>query len=155
MEEWISEWTKDDRDDKKNALRTKIEPSPKSRPAPFRSEEIRRLLTKSVISFVLDTFSRVQWRDKNLKGQIRTVHLALKVLSKRLNKEHGYIYFGGMTFSQIERSIYRRAPYIYKTPQLAIQALNVDMRTLRNHWPKEKEWPWVGDSLSHDTLFIG
>ena len=155
LEEWISEWTIDDRDDNKNALRTEIEPSPKSRPAPFQSEEIRRLLTKSVISFVLDTFSRVQWRDKNLKGQIRTVHLALKVLSKRLNKEHGYIYFGGMTFSQIERSIYRRAPYLYKTPQLAIQALEVDMRTLRNHWPKEKEWPWVEDSLSHDTLFIG
>ena len=155
LEEWISEWTIDDRDDNKNALRTEIEPSPKSRPAPFRSEEIRRLLTKSVISFVLDNFSRVQWRDKNLKGQIRTVHLALKVLSKRLNKEHGYFYFGGMTFSQIERSIYRRAPYLYKTPQLAIEALEVDIRTLRNHWPKEKEWPWVGDSLSHDTLFIG
>lgn len=155
LEEWISAWTIDDRDENKNALRTEIEPSAKSRPAPFRSEEIRRLLTKSVISFVLDTFSRVQWRDKNLKGQIRTVHLALKVLSKRLNKEHGYIYFGGMTFSQIERSIYRRAPYLYKTPQLAIEALEVDIRTLRNHWPKEKEWPWVGDSLSHDTLFIG
>lgn len=155
LEAWISEWTIDDRDDNKNALRTKIEPSPKSRPAPFRSEEIRRLLTKSVISFVLDTFSRVQWRDKNLNGKIRTVHLALKVLSKRLNKDHGYIYFGGMTFSQIERSIYRRAPYLYKTPQLAIEALEVDIRTLRNHWPKEKEWPWVGDSLSHDTLFIG
>ncbi len=155
LEEWISEWTKDDRDDKKNALQTDLEPSPKFRPAPFRSKEIRRLLTKSVISFVLDTFSRVQWRDKSLKGQIRTVHLAMKVLSKRLNKEHGYIYFGGMTFSQIERSIYRRAPYLYKTPKIAKRALNVDIRTLRNHWPKEKEWPWVEGSLSHDTLFIG
>lgn len=155
LEEWISEWTIDDRDDNKNALQTEIEPSPKLRSAPFRSEEIRRLLTKSVISFVLDNFSRVQWRDKNLKGKIRTVHLALKVLSKRLNKEHGYVYFGGMTFSQIERSIYRRAPYLYKTPQLAIRALNVDMRTFRKHWPREKEWPWAGDSLSHDTLFIG
>ncbi len=155
LEEWISEWTDDDWNEEKNRLQTPIEPSPKSRPAPFRSDEIRRLLTKSVISFVLDNFSRVQWRDKNLKGQIRTVHLALKVLSKRLNKAHGYVYFGGMTFSQIERSIYRRAPYIYKTPQLATEALNVDMRTFRKHWPKEKEWPWVGDSLSHDTLFIG
>ena len=155
LEEWISKWTKDDRDDEKNALSTKEEPSPKSRPVPFRSNEIRRLLTKSVISFVLDTFSRVQWRDKNLKGQIRTVHLALKVLSKRLSKEHGYVYFGGMTFSQIERSIYRRAPYLYKTPKIARKALDVDIRTLRNHWSKEKEWPWVEGSLSHDTLFIG
>lgn len=155
LEEWISVWTNDDRNDEKNRLRTSLEPSPKSRPAPFRSDEIKRLLTKSVISFVLDNFSRVQWRDKSLKGQIRTVHLALKVLAKRLNKEHGYIYFGGMTVSQIERSIYRRAPYLYKTPNMARKALDVDIRTLRNHWPKEKEWPWVGDSLSHDTLFIG
>lgn len=155
LEEWISVWTNDDRNDEKNRLRTPIEPSPKSRPAPFRSDEIKRLLTKSVISFVLDNFSRVQWRDKSLKGQIRTVHLALKVLAKRLNKEHGYIYFGGMTISQIERSIYRRAPYLYKTPNMARKALDVDIRTLRNHWPKEKEWPWIGDSLSHDTLFIG
>ncbi len=155
LEEWISVWTNDDRNDEKNRLRTPIEPSPKSRPAPFRSDEIKRLLTKSVISFVLDNFSRVQWRDKSLKGQIRTVHLALKVLAKRLNKEHGYIYFGGMTISQIERSIYRRSPYLYNTPKIAIEALDVDPRTLRNHWPKEKEWPWVGDSLSHDTLFIG
>ena len=155
LEAWISEWTKDDSDDRKNALRTSIEPSHKSRQTPFPGKEIRRLLTKSVISFVLDTFSRVEWRDKSLEGQIRTVHLALKVLSKRLNKDHGYIYFGGMTFSQIERSIYRRAPYLYKTPKIARKALNVDIRTLRNHWPKDKEWPWVGGSLSHDTLFIG
>ncbi len=155
LEEWISKWTNDDRDDRKNKMRTDKVPSSKLRPAPFRRDEIRRLLTKSVTSFVLDNFSRVQWRDKNLKGKIRTVHLALKVLSKRLNKEHGYFYFGGMTFSQIERSIYRRAPYIYKTPQLAAEALNVDMRTLRKHWPRDKEWPWAGDSLSHDTLFIG
>lgn len=155
LEEWISVWTNDDRNDEKNRLRTPIEPSPKSRPAPFRSDEIKRLLTKSVISFVLDNFSRVQWRDKSLKGQIRTVHLALKVLAKRLNKEHGYIYFGGMTISQIERSIYRRAPYLYKTPNMARKALDVDIRTLRNHWPKDKDWPWIGDSLSHDTLFIG
>lgn len=155
LEEWISKWTDDDWNDEKNRLQTSIEPSPKSRPAPFRSDEIRRLLTKSVISFVLDTFSRVQWRDKSLKGQIRTVHLALKVLSKRLNKEHGYFYFGGMTLSQIERSIYRRAPYLYKTENMARKALDVDIRTLRNHWPKDKDWPWAGDSLSHDTLFIG
>lgn len=155
LEEWLSEWTKDDRDDKKNALRTDIEPSPKSRQTPFPGEEIRRLLTKSVISFVSDTFSRVEWRDKSLNGQIRTVHLALKVLSKRLNKEHGYIYFGGMTLSQIERSIYRRAPYLYKSPKIAKKALGVDIRTLRKYWPKEKDWPWVEGSLSQDTLFIG
>ena len=71
------------------------------------------------------------------------VHLALKVLSKRLTGDrkrlteaHGCIYFGGMTFSQIERNIYRRAPYLYKSPKEAVDALDVDMRTSRSTGPR-------------------
>ena len=56
LEEWLSYWTEEDRDDRKNALQTTIEPSRELER--FRGEDIRRLLTKSVISFVLE-FSRV------------------------------------------------------------------------------------------------
>ncbi len=147
LEQWLSYWTEDDRDDKKSALRTAMEPSRELER--FSSEEIRRLLTKSVFSFVLESFSRIEWRDKSRDAQIQTVHLALKALSKRLARDHGYIYFGGMTFSQIERNIYRRAPYLYKNPSEAAVALNVDLRTFRQHWPENKPFP------SHYTLFTG
>ena len=56
LEVWLSYWTEEDRDDKKNALQTTIEPSRELER--FRGEDIRRLLTKSVISFVW-SFSRV------------------------------------------------------------------------------------------------
>ena len=147
LEEWLSNWTEDDRDDRKNALRTPIEPSRALKQFP--GEDIRRLLTRSVRSFLLECFSHIEWREKGLASQIRAVHLALKVLSKRLDGEHNYIYFGGMTFSQIERNIYRRVPYLYKSPKEAADALNVDMRTFRHYWPEDKPFP------SHDTLFVG
>ena len=152
LETWLLYWTKTDRDDEKNALHTKIKPSKLSdreKCRSFRVEHIRRLRTNSVISFVSESFSRIQWRDKSPGAQMQTVHLALKTLSKRLEGEHGYIYFGGMTFSQIERNIYRRASYLYENPTEAAEALNVSLRTFRKYWPKEKPFP------NHHTLFPG
>ncbi|MCY3551362.1 MAG: sigma-54 dependent transcriptional regulator [Candidatus Poribacteria bacterium] len=154
LEEWLSYWTEKDRDDRKNALQTTIEPSRELER--FRGEDIRRLLTKSVISFVLEFFPRIEWRDKSPGAKIRVVHLALKILSKRLTGDrarlteaHGCIYFGGMTLSQIERNIYRRAPYLYKSPKEAIEALDVDPRKFKEYWPENKPFP------SHYTLFTG
>ena len=147
LEEWLSNWREDDRDDRKNALQTTIEPSRELKQ--FQSEDVRRLLTRSVRSFLLECFSHIEWREKGLGSQIRAVHLALKVLSKRLDRKHSYIYFGGMTFSQIERNIYRRIPYLYKSPKEAADALNVDIRTFRQYWPERKPFP------SHGTLFVG
>ena len=144
---WLSDWTGEDKDEKKNSLRTPIKPSRQLERFP--DEEIRKLLTESVISFASESFSPLEWADKSLNAQIRTVHLALKAASRRLAGGHGYIYFGGMTLSQIERGIYRRAPYLYTTPAEAAEALNVDMRTFRQYWPKHKVFP------SHYTLFTG
>ena len=147
FETWLSNWTKDDKDNKKNSLRTTIKPSRQLKRFP--DEEIRRLLTESVISFASESFSPIEWADKSLDAQIQTVHIALKAASRRLAGNHGYIYFGGMTLSQIERGIYRRAPYLYTSPAEAAEALNVDMRTFRQYWPEHKVFP------SHYTLFTG
>ena len=84
-----------------------------------------------------------------MADQIRVVYLDLKVLSKRLGGDHGYIYFGGMTFSQIEEGIYRRAPYIYNNHAEAARALKVDPRTFKKYWPEDKDFP------RHHTLFTG
>ena len=75
------------------------------------------------------------------------VHLALKVLSKRLDGDHGCIYFGGMTFAQIEWNIYRRAPYLYTNYAEAAEALGVGIRMFRKYWPENKPFP------SRYTLF--
>ena len=144
LDRWLSYRTEDDN---KNSLRTNIEPSRKLERFPY--EEIRRLLSEPITFFILETFSGIEWRDKSLNDQIRTVHFALKVLSKRLSGDHGCICFGGMTFLQIERNIYRRAPYIYTSHAEAAKALNVDIRTFRQYWPEEKVFP------SHHTLFTG
>ena len=130
-----------------NALRTSLQPS--RRIALFPYDELIRLLTEPIIVFILEAFSRREWRDKSLNDQMRTVHLALKVLSKRLARHQGYIYFGGMTLAQIEENIYRRAPYLYKSPTEAAKALGVVERTFRKRWPKDKLFP------SHPTLFTG
>ena len=99
------------------------------------------LLIEPIKLFVLEPFSHREWRDKEQDDQIQIIHLDLKVLSKRLGGEHGYIYFGGMTFSQIERSIYNRAPYIYANHTEAASALKVDPRTFNRYWAEEKEFP--------------
>ncbi len=127
---WLSYWAEDD-----NSLRTSIEPSREL--GRFSYEETRRLLIEPILVFILENFAHIRWRDKNLNGQMRTVHLDLRVLSKRLAGEHGYIYFGGMTFSQIEESIYRRAQNIYTNLAEAAEALNVDPRTVRRYWPED------------------
>ena len=137
LEEKLSDWTD----------QTAIQPSRQITLFPY--DELIRLLKEPIIVFILENFSHREWRNKSLKDQMRTVHLALKVLSKRLAKEHGYIYFGGMTFSQIEGNIYRRAPYLYTSPAEAAEALDVDMRTFRKHWPRDRNFP------SHPTLFTG
>lgn len=147
LNRWLSYWTEDDGYEKEDSLSTSIEPSRKLERFPY--EEIRRLLTEPISFFILEPFSRIEWRDKTLNEQIRTVHLALKVLSKRLAGDHGCICFGGMTFSQIERNIYRRAPYIYTSHAEAAKALNVDLRTFRQYWSEKKVFP------SHHTLFTG
>ena len=129
LERWLSYRTEDNGNATHNSRQTPIQPS--RRIALFPYDELIRLLKEPIIVFILENFSRIEWQDKNLNAQMRTVHLALKVLSKRLGRDHGYIYFGGMTFSQIERNIYRRAPYLYTHPAEAAEALNVDIRTFR------------------------
>ncbi|MCY3742859.1 MAG: sigma-54 dependent transcriptional regulator [Candidatus Poribacteria bacterium] len=140
LERWLSYRTEDD-----DSLFTSIEAS--RRIGQFPSDEIRKLLTEPINLFILENFSRPAWRNKSLNGQKQAVHLALKVLSKRLDKDHGCIYFGGMTFSQIEWNVYRRAPYLYTDHAEAATALDVDIRTFRRYWPENKPFP------SHHTLF--
>ena len=142
LERWLSYRTEDD-----DSLLTSIEAS--RRIGQFPSDEIRKLLTEPINLFILENFSRPAWRNKSLNGQKQAVHLALKVLSKRLGKDHGCIYFGGMTFAQIEWNIYCRAPYLYTDHAEAAKALDVDERTFRKYWPKNKPFP------SHHTLFRG
>ena len=140
LERWLSYRTEDD-----DSLFTSIEASRRLERFPY--EEIRKLLTEPINLFILENFSRPAWRNKSTNGQRQAVHLALKVLSKRLAKNHGCIYFGGMTFSQIEWNVYRRAPYLYTDHAEAAAALDVDIRTFRKYWPESKPFP------SHHTLF--
>ncbi len=140
LERQLSYWGEDE-----DSLWTSIAPS--SQLERFSRGEIRRLLKEPINFFILENFSRPAWRNKNVSGQIRSVHLTLKVLSKRLAEDHGCIYFGGMTFSQIEWNIYRRAPYLYTNHAEASEALNVDMRTFKKYWPENKRFP------CHYTLF--
>lgn len=100
---------------------------------PFPDKEVERLLTKSVGNFVTEHFSRAEWRAKSPDEQVRIVHLALKTVSGRLAGDHGCIYFGGMTFRQIKKQIYRRAAYLCKDEAKAAKALDVDVRTFREH----------------------
>ena len=115
----------------------------------FPIDEIMRLHTEPIKDFILENLSRAEWRNKGLKGQMRTVHLALKVLSKRLGGEHGYIYFGGLTFPRIEWNIYRRAPYLYADIATASEVLDVTPTTFKKYWDENKPFP------SHHTLFTG
>lgn len=115
----------------------------------FPIDEIMRLHTEPIKHFILENLSRTEWRNKGLKGQMRTVHLAMKVLSKRLDGEHGCIYFGGMTFSRIEWNIYCRVPYLYADDATAAKALNVSLTTFKKHWGENRPFP------SHHTLFTG
>ena len=140
LERWLSRLTEAD-----GSLWTSIEPSSQLEPVP--RNEILRLLAEPVSLFILESFSRPVWRNKSPSGQRQAVHLALKVLSKRLDKEHGYIYFGGMTFPQIEWNIYSRARYLYRDDVEAAMALDVDIRTFRKYWPRNKPFP------AHHTLF--
>ena len=41
----------------------------------FPIDETIRLLTEPIKHFIWENFSRTEWRNKNVKGQIRTVHL--------------------------------------------------------------------------------
>lgn len=116
----------------------------------FPIDEIMRLHTEQTKHFILENLSQTEWRNKGLKGEMRTVHLALKVLSQRLAGEHGYIYFGGLTFARIEWNIFRRAPYLYPDPDKAAKGLKVkSKRTFEKYWEKNKPFP------SHHTLFTG
>ena len=140
LERWLSYRTEDE-----GSLCTSIEPSRRLERFPY--DEIIRLLTEPINLFILENFSRPAWRNKSPNRQRQAVHLALKVLSKRLDRDHGCIYFSGMTFSQIEWNIYRRAPYLYADHAEVAEALNVDIRTFRRYWPQNQPFP------SHHTLF--
>ncbi len=134
LEKYLSYSTEDDRNE---ATDSSLTSTTSSRPPELIPDNmINRLLIEPVKLFVLEPFSRREWRDKK-DNQIQIVYLDLKVLSKRLAEEHGYIYFGGMSFSQIEESIYRRARYIYRSLAEAAEALNVDTRTIRKYWPQD------------------
>lgn len=115
----------------------------------FPIDEIMRLHTEPIKDFILENLSRAEWRNKELEGQIRTVHLALKVLSKRLGGKHGYIYFGGLIFPRIEWNIYRRAPYLYADIATATKVLDVTPTTFKKYWDENKLFP------SRHTLFTG
>ena len=82
LERWLLYWAEDDRNDTNNSLQTSLQPSRQIALFPY--DELIRLLTEPIIVFILEAFSRREWRDKSLSDQMRTVHLALKVLSKRL-----------------------------------------------------------------------
>ena len=100
---------------------------------PFPDEEVESLLTKPVDDFVTEQLPRAEWRSKSPYEKIQIVHLALKSLSGRLGKDHGCIYFGGMTLEQIQKQICRRAAYLYKDEAEAIEALDMDKRTFRKY----------------------
>ena len=147
LEDWLSYCTEDDGNDTNNSLQTSIQPSRRLERFPI--DETIRLLTEPIKHFIWENFSRTEWRNKNVNGQIRTVHLALRVLSKRLAGDHGCPYFGGMTFPRIEWNIHCRAPYLYANHAEVAEALDVDIRTFRKYWPENKPFP------SHYTLFTG
>ena len=139
LERWLSYRTADD-----GSLFTSIEASRRLERFPY--DQIRKLLTEPINLFILENFSRPAWRNRSANGQRQAVHLALKVLSQRLAGDHGCIYFGGMTFSQIEWNVYRRAAFLYTDHAEAAAALDVDIRTFRKYWA-ETTFP------SHHTLF--
>ena len=153
LEKWLSYSTEDDGNDTNNSLRTSIEPS--RRLERFPTNEIERLFKEPINSLILENFSRTEWRNKSPNDQMRTIHLALKVLYKRLPEDgeqpldgdHGCIYFGGMAFSRIEWNIYSRARYLYADHAEVAKALNVGIRTIKKSWPENKPFP------SRHTLF--
>lgn len=147
LESYLAHCTEDDGNDPNNSLQTAIQPSRRLERFPI--DETIRLLTEPIKHFIWENFSRAEWRNKNVNGQIRTVHLALKVLSKRLSGDHGCPYFGGMTFPRIEWNIYCRGPYLYANHAEVAEALNVDIRTFKKYWPENKPFP------SRYTLFTG
>ena len=133
LERWLSYG--ENENDTNDSLQTSIEPLRQRERLTY--EETKKLLIEPTLVFILENFAHIRWRDKNMNSQMRTVHLDLRVLSKRLVGEHGYIYFGGMTFSQIEESIYRRARHLYANLTEAAEALNVDPRTIRRFWTED------------------
>ena len=147
LENWLSYYTEDDENAANNSLRTSIQPSRQLERFPI--DETIRLLKEPINHFIWENFSRTEWRNKELNGQMRAVHLALKVLSQRLAGDHGCPYFGGMTFPRIEWNIHCRAPYLYANHAEVAEALNVDIRIFRKSWPENKPFP------SHYTLFTG
>ena len=147
LENYLSYSTEDDGNDTSSSLQTSVQPSRRLERFPI--DETIRLLTEPIKHFIWENLSRTEWRNKELKGQIRTVHLALKVLSKRLSGDHGCPYFGGMTFPRIEWNIHYRAPYLYANHAEVAEALDVDIRTFRKCWPENKPFP------SRYTLFTG
>lgn len=115
----------------------------------FPDEDLKRLLEEPIAYFVVDPLSRREWGEKNSNEKIQTVHIALKVTSKRLTGDHGSLCFGGMTFEQIEKEICYRAAYLYKDVHKAVAALEIDIRKFQQHWPADKDFP------THYTLFTG
>ena len=147
LDKWLLYSAKDDVNDTNNSS---LESDPTLRQIErFPIDEIMRLHTEPIKDFILEHLSRTEWRNKGPKGQMRTVHLALKVLSKRLNREHGYIYFGGLTLSRIEWNIYSRAPYLYPNDGTAAEVLKISPTTFKKYWGENKPFP------SHHTLFTG
>lgn len=147
LENQLSYCTEGDENDTHNSLQTSIQPSRRLERFPI--DETLRLLTEPIKHFIWENLSRAEWRNKNVNSQMRTVHLALKVLSKRLAGDHGCPYFGGMTFARIEWNIHCRAPYLYANHAEVAEALDVDVRLFKKDWPENKPFP------SHYTLFTG
>ena len=139
LENRLSYCTEGNENDPHNSLRTSIQPSRRLERFPI--DETIRLLTEPINHFILENFSRTEWRNKGLKGKMRAVHLALKVLAKRLTGDHGCPYFGGMTLPRIEWNIHCRAPYLYANHAEVAEALDIDSRIFKKDWPENKPFP--------------
>ncbi len=138
LNEWLSDGTPE------TELQTPIPPSRKVKK--LSDTDIERLFKESIDHFIGIVLPDIGLENKALEDQVSTVHLALKVLSKRLAGEYGYIYFGDITFKQIERHIYRRVRYLYQTGTEAASALKKDSRTIKQHWTES-------ELRSHRVLF--
>jgi hypothetical protein len=99
---------------------------------PIPIDQVESLATRSVHNFLnLPTKGR-QLDALDTRKQLHAVRLALSVLLRRLEGDHGCICMGGMTYKEIEEEIYHRATYLYRTYQDIANALSKDRGTVAN-----------------------
>ena len=74
LENGLSYCPEDGENEANNALQTSLQPSRRLERFPI--DETIKLLTEPIKHFIWENFSRTEWRNKELNGQMRTVHLA-------------------------------------------------------------------------------